>query len=180
MKKYSLIIVAVVFTMVIFAGSAFSGNYGYGKRDGSGLCRSFGSGQGSGRGLAAQWANLSEDQKAQINALHQKFIDDTAEKRSAKIAKHHEIRILMETSSPDRERLILLAGELGDLKKDLMTKRIDFALEAKKIAPELNISTGFHKFGMFGRNDLYKGFRMGRAGCPLLEQTSNTSNQTDN
>ncbi len=179
MKKQTLITIAVVFTMLVFAGSAFSGNYGCGKRDRSKFCQgdvmNKGFGYGFGKGFAYEWAKLSDDQKKQINSLHQKFIDDTATQRAAKTAKHEEIKILMETSSPDRDRLILLSGELGDLKKELMVKRIDFALEAKKIAPELNISMGFHKFGMSGKRLMKKAVKAGRPGCPALEQNSTAS-----
>lgn len=179
MKKQTLIILAVVFTTVVFAGNAFSGNYGCGKRERGGrFCQELGAGCGFGQGFAKQWATLSEDQKQKINALHQKFIDETAGQRAAKIAKHGEMRVLMGTSSPDRAKLVLLAENLSDLKKELMIKRIDFALEAKKIAPGLDVSMGFGNFARGGKMGFHRGMKMGSVGCPALEKTG--ANPTGN
>jgi zinc resistance-associated protein len=103
-------------------------------------------------------ANLTEDQQTQLKTLHQKFIDETAATRAAMRAKKDELRILMQTSAPDGQRLVALANEAGDLQKALMVKRINFALEAKKIAPEINFSAGGKGFGKKG---CMGGFRNG-------------------
>ena len=101
------------------------------------------------------WNDLSQEQKDGLTALRQKFIDETYETRSAMMVKHQEMRMLMETSSPDRAKLDTLVQEVTDLRQLLFSKGIDFQLEAKKIAPEARL------FGM-GEGD--RGGRCGKGG----------------
>ena len=103
------------------------------------------------------YTDLTDAQKDELAALRQKFIDDTYELRASMMQKHNEIRLLMETSQPDRTKLSRLNTELSDLMKQLQEDRIDFMLAAKKVAPELR----------FGRN-MGQGFRSGndRGNCP--------------
>ncbi len=135
MKK-TMIVLTALLTVGFLATNAFSrGNYGGSKR---GNC--------SGPGYAAT-ASLSQEQQTELNTLQQKFIDETYETRSAMMNKHQEIRLLMETSNPDKAKLESLSNELLDLKKAVEDKRIDFVLEAKKIAPELKMSSFGHHRG---------------------------------
>jgi len=130
MKK-SMIVITSLLTVALLATSAFSwnqGNKGYGKG-----C------SGSGQGCDANaWNDLSQEQQDELSALRQKFIDDTYETRSAMMVKHQELRMLMETSDPDRAKIDALAKAVTELRTQMQTKRIDFQLAAKKIAPELN------------------------------------------
>jgi zinc resistance-associated protein len=146
MKKQIVIVTALVFAIVGFSAAAFAWNHhGQGQGQGQGK-RGGGAGYNCG---AAPMANLTEAQQTQLKALHQKFIDETAETRAAMHGKQEEMRILMQTSNPDQKRVTDLANETGDLKKALMEKRINLALEAKKIAPEINFP-GFGR-GFEGR-----------------------------
>lgn len=175
MKKNVLILTTLVFTLITVAGvsPAFSGHHG--KRNGCGDGPGY-NGNGPMKRWEAMlpgWADLSRDQKNQIKALHQKLIDDTADSRISIISKQEQMRILAGTSSPDRERLVSLAGEISDLKKEIMTHRIDFVLEAKKTAPELKIPLRFHGMdnrGAWGKpghgNVHHPRGKMSRPGCP--------------
>ena len=140
MKKIMIVLTALL-TVGFLATNAFSrGNGGGSKRGNCG-----------GQGYAAT-ANLSQEQQTELNTLQQKFIDETYETRSAMVNKHQEIRLLMETSNPDKAELKSLSNELLDLKKAVEDKRIDFVLEAKKIAPELRMSSfGHHRGNGFGK-----------------------------
>jgi zinc resistance-associated protein len=141
MKKQIIIVTALVFALVGLSTAAFAWNHngqGHGKRG----CLSGSKGD--------PMANLTEDQQAKLQELHQKFIDETAETRAAMHGKKEEMRILMQTSNPDRQRLLGLANETGDLKKTLMEKRINLTLEAKKIAPEVNFPAFGRGFGKRG------------------------------
>jgi zinc resistance-associated protein len=84
------------------------------------------------------WKDLSQEQRDELTALRQKFIDETYEVRSALMIKHQEMRMLMETSDPDRAKIDGLAHAVNALRSQMQTNRIDFMLAAKKIAPELN------------------------------------------
>ena len=51
----------------------------------------------------------------------------------------------METSNPDKAKLTQLTKQISKLRDQMIDKRIDFQLAAKKIAPELNMQRGFGK-----------------------------------
>lgn len=134
MKK-STSLITVILIISLMAGSAFAWGHGKGRNE-SGNCM----------GYAGQNAdiNLTQEQKDQLSALRQAFIDDTYETRAAKFSTRHEMKMLMETSNPDRAKLIQLSDELLTLEKELRDKKIDFGLKVKEIAPEL---TGFNGRG---------------------------------
>ncbi|MCG8616712.1 MAG: periplasmic heavy metal sensor [Desulfobacterales bacterium] len=144
MKKV-LIGITALLTVGFLATNAFSWGHGSGKRGGCG-----------GQSYEA-FANLTPEQKTQLKALKQKFIDDTYETRAALMNKHQEIRMLLETSSPSRAKLETLSDEALDLMKDMKGKLIDAVLEAKKIAPELDMSLFAGHRGGFGKHGFGKG-----------------------
>lgn len=153
MKKSILIISAILVTALV-AANVFAWGQGKGRGMGSGYsqdCPRYG-GQGA-------FNDLSRDQKDELAALRQKFIDETYEVRSAKFQKQQEMRLLMETSDPDRAKLDTLSQEITDLQKQVRDKRIDFRLAAKKISPELGMGMGFGQ----GRGHGSK--RGGQGGC---------------
>lgn len=154
MKKAVIGIVAVL-TVGILATNAFSWGHGGGRRGGCG---------GMGYNAAA---DLTPEQKDQLRTLRQKFIDETYETRAALMNKHQEIQMLMETSTPSREKLEALSNDILDLKKAMQGKLIDYALEAKKIAPELNINAFGRHHGGFGKRGFGKG---GYGDCPWKNQ----------
>ncbi len=143
MKK-SIIILSSILIIALVSGSAFA--WGHGKWQGRGQGMGYSDNQDCPRnGEQGAFNKLSQDQKAALSKLRQEFIDETYEIRSAKFAKRHEMRMLMETSEPDRAKLDKLSQEIMDLQKQVMSKRIDFILAAKKIAPELGQGKGFGK-----------------------------------
>ncbi|MBF0573102.1 MAG: periplasmic heavy metal sensor, partial [Desulfamplus sp.] len=99
-KHLFITMTTVLFAMVAIFGNSFAGDVA-GKK-GAGM-------ENMTAGTEVQnhqnVGKLTDEQKSQLKALHQKFIDETATQRAAIIAKHQEIRILMETSSPDKEKL---------------------------------------------------------------------------
>ena len=162
MKKQTLVITAIIFTLMTISAPTFAGNYSAQKNKGKQNCPRYMNGPGQ------NWSSLTQEEQTQIKALHQTLVDETASQRISMVSKHEEIRILMETSTPDRDKLITLTGELADLQKAIMVKGIDFALEAKKIAPELRLSMLFRGLGM-GMSQGKGGFHGQRKGyqrCP--------------
>ncbi|MFO7988263.1 MAG: Spy/CpxP family protein refolding chaperone [Thermodesulfobacteriota bacterium] len=105
--------------------------------------------------------DLTDAQKDELTTLRQKFIDDTYELRASMMQKHNEIRLLMETSQPDREQLRRLNTEMSDLMKQVQENRIDFMLAAKKTAPEL-------RFGHGKGGGYHKGY--GKGNSPQMDQ----------
>ena len=151
MKKSITIISSVLF-LALFTGSVFAFGPGMGMGGGPSSCRGFG-------GQEA-WNDLSKEQRDELTALRQKFIDETYELRTAEVQKRQEMRLLMETSTPDRAKLSKLSGEILDIEKKLNEKQIDFMLSAKKISPEIGMSAGF------GRGQGNPGKRGGNWDCP--------------
>lgn len=173
MKK-SIITIVAFLAVALVATSAFSWSPGRG-------CQKFGQGdcpvQGGGYGANA-WNDLSQEQKDGLSALRQKFIDETYETRAAMMTKHQEMRMLMETSSPDRTKLDALVQEMTDLRQLMFGKGIDFQLEAKKIAPEAKLfGMGEWDKGGKGGGRCGKGDRGGKGGgncggCPNQSKVS--------
>ncbi len=152
MKK-SFITLTALLIVGFMTTSAFAWGHGYG-RGGScdGQCR-------------AIYNSLTGDQKTQLRELHQQWVDETYKTRSDMMAKHQELRMLMETSKPAKSKIQDLSGDILELKKSLADKRIDFVLKAKKIAPELNPMDFGPKCGMGGCSGFSK--RIGQGGpCP--------------
>lgn len=163
MKKTRIIISSLIMVALV-SGSAFA--WGQGRCQGRTQEAGYGTNQDCPRNIGGQgnFADLSKDQKDALTKLRQEFIDVTYELRSAKFVKHQEIKMLMETTEPDREKLDKLSQEIIDLQKQVMAKRIDFMLAAKKIAPELGQGRGFGKG--FGKG-CGQGFNSdGPRGCP--------------
>ncbi|MFH1152526.1 MAG: periplasmic heavy metal sensor [Pseudomonadota bacterium] len=157
MKKratQTIIVIGVIALLASVSGTAMA--WGPGSGCGKGFNRDFCRNAGPGDG--DRWAELDKDQQAQLKDLHQKFIDETADARASIIAKFNAARILMGTSEPDRTKLVTLSNEISELSKTVMEKRIDFALAAKKIAPDFRFpleSRGegrFHGMGMGDRD----------------------------
>ena len=175
MKKQALIFTAIVVTLMTLTSFAFAGNCNGKRNRGNRDCPRYMN------GLGQQWAALTQEQKTQIMDLRQKFVDETAPQRVIMASKHEAIRILMETTSPDRDQLLSLAAELSDAQKIMMSKGIEFALKVKAIAPELKVPMMFNGIGkgmgMFEGRGKFHGPKKGRpycapkANCPRLQET---------
>ncbi|OGR11355.1 MAG: hypothetical protein A2277_12140 [Desulfobacterales bacterium RIFOXYA12_FULL_46_15] len=152
MKKSMIIISSIVF-LSLFTGSVFAFGPGMGMRGGG--CQGFG-GQDA-------WNDLSKEQRDEFTSLRQKFIDETYALRTAEFQKRQEMRMLMETSNPDRAKLSKLSEETMDIEKQLNEKQIDFMLNAKKISPEIALGAGF------GHGRGKSGNRGGNQDCPRFQ-----------
>lgn len=86
--------------------------------------------------------DLTPDQKAKLDELEDKFSSETRELRSQLWSKQEELEDVMEASTPDVERAKALQKEITDLRAKLSDKRLDYELEARKIAPEAGTKYG--------------------------------------
>jgi zinc resistance-associated protein len=89
--------------------------------------------------VPARWEakdDLTSEQKDQLAALNQKFIDDTAETRIALNTAYKNLAVLMRTSDPNRKNIQSVLKEISALSATLMEKQVDYQLEARKIAPD--------------------------------------------
>ena len=138
MKKtltaFTVLVIAFCFSINAFAASQNQGQ-GQGKK-----YRQFQAGP--------QGPKLTEEQQTKLKNLRQEFIDDTYEMRAGVMTLNQQIRMYMETSNPDTAKLKSMVIEKADLEKDLAVRRMEFALDAGKIAPELkNCPMGFMGMG---------------------------------
>ncbi len=160
MKKLTLII-STSLVLALIAGSVFA--WGNGKcqkktnNDGGQSCQGY-----SSNAPCSQYNDLTQEQKDELTALRQAFIDDTYELRSAQMEKRQQVKLLMQTSNPGKDELVGLYDEIGALGKQIRDKRIDFQLAAKAIAPDLKMGPNFKN----GKRGMGNGGGCNRHGGP--------------
>lgn len=154
MKK-SIIIISSFLMVALVAGSVFA--WGHGRGQGMGM--GFSSQACPNYGGQANFNDLSREKRDELNGLRQNFIDETYELRSAMLQKHQEVRMLMETSDPDRAQLNKISGDITELQAQMRSKQIDFQLDAKKIAPELGIMMFGQGHGKWSKRGGQRGFQ---------------------
>ncbi len=117
--------------------------HGPGRGGGQHMMGYGGGGPGSGGDYGRGYSNLTEEQRAQLDNLHQKFYDETAQLRIDIMAKSGEFNILLNTSNPDVEKAKAIQKEIIDLRGKMAQKRLDFQLEARKINPDARLGRGY-------------------------------------
>ena len=121
----------------------------------------WGGGGGYDGGPGACWldsgtyADLSETQRAELDKLGQKYNNDTAKLKEQIWAKATELDNLLITSEPDPNKARALQREISDLKAKMAENRVNFQLEARKIAPNATFGRGYgrgphHGYGHHG------------------------------
>lgn len=116
---------------------------------------------GHGRGHYGDRAgSITEEQRAELDKLHQKFFDETAQVRTDLLAKKGALRTLLQTSNPDEAKALALQKEISDLKGKMAEARIKYLFEARKINPDACIGWEGHGRGGYGRH--MKDFGHGR------------------
>jgi zinc resistance-associated protein len=157
----TILVIGIIALFTAAAGTAMAwGPGGCGKGGPRGFCR------GAGEGGWGQAADLNQDQQNQLRELQRKFVDETAGARASMIAKYDAARALLSASEPDRAALVALADEVQALKRSIMEKRIDFALAAKKISPDLSLPLDARGEGRFHGMGMGAYGAEGAAGCP--------------
>jgi zinc resistance-associated protein len=108
---------------------------------------SWGRGGYYGRG----YGNITEEQRSQLAQLDRKFYDETANLRDEIWTKSDELNALLNSPNPDLEKAKSLQKEIGDLRTALGAKRLNYALEARKINPDLRFGRAYG-MGYYGRH----------------------------
>jgi zinc resistance-associated protein len=141
-----MLVVALLIGALAVPVVAWSNGWGRGRH-------MMGYGQG-GPGYCGQdrrgYENLTEGQRSQLDKLHQKFYDDTAQLRDEIRAKSAELDTLLNSSNPDAERAKALQKEISDLRARIAQNRINLELEERKVAPELRSDRDYHGDHMGG------------------------------
>ncbi|MBW2094051.1 MAG: periplasmic heavy metal sensor [Deltaproteobacteria bacterium] len=132
----ALLLVAAVAYPVLAWGPGWGGMHrGMGWGHGPGYCWNGGSGSGYGA--------LNQEQATKLDQLRQNFYNDTTTLRNELWNKSRELNIALNAVNPDRTRITALQDEINDLRTQLSKKRLDFELEARKIAPNTGVAKGY-------------------------------------
>lgn len=161
MKK-AITIISLVFFVALIGQSVFAfKKRGYGRGYGRyGECPGYGNyGNNFQDRNSSQRSNLTKEQDNKLLALEKKFFEDTDEMRSERSNKQDEMYEIMDEDKPDKAKLGKLSSDIAKLDKQIIDKRIEFQLKARKIAPDLQNrqGNGYHRYNR------YKGYhRYGR------------------
>jgi len=144
-----LMTLGILFMVGILAAPVFAHRWGGSQNYG---------GPGSGP-CWVEGGDLTESQQVELDKLHEKFVNDTAKLREDIWNKSAELDTLLESSDPDATKVKALQKEISDLKAKMADKRVDFELEARKIAPNARFGRGEGR----GYSQGYgRGYGMGR------------------
>ncbi len=136
----ALFLVAAIAYPVLAWGPGWGGMHrGMGRGHGPGYCWNNGGSYGNG--------NLSQEQATKLDQLRQKFYNDTTPLRNELWNKSRELNTELNVPNPDRARMTSLQNEINDLRAKMSQKRLDFELEAKKIAPNTGVAKGYGRGG---------------------------------
>ena len=161
--KRIVTIAGIVLLVAAIAVPAFAYGRGWGKgrykmgygHGGPGYCWQQGPGH----------ENLTEEQRGQLDKLRQKSRDENAQLRDKIRARSEELNALLNSSDPDAEKATALQKEVSDLRAQMAQNRLNFQLEARKIAPEVRFGTGYgrnYSTHMRGYGEHMKGYGPGR------------------
>ena len=116
--------------------------------------------RGERHGMMGRWAtqlNLTDDQKAQMKAIWEKYRTDTQPIRDEMKAKHQELVTVLKSDTPDREKAHQLTDEISALRGQMASAGIDKLLDARDVLTPAQRATiaqkmAEHKggFGMMG------------------------------
>jgi zinc resistance-associated protein len=117
------------------------------------------------------YGNLTESQLAELEKLKKKYFNGTAKLREETRAKSTELDNLLNESDPDPNKARALQREISDLKAKMAENRLNFQLEARKVAPNTDFGRGFARghgsgcqHGPCGQHGQY-GYHGSRSGC---------------
>ena len=106
--------------------------------------------------------DLTDNQKAELDKLHQQFVDDTAKMREEIWNKSAELDTALNAADPDAKKAKGLQREISDLKAKMSDKRVEFELQARKIAPNARSGRGYARgYGHRGYGSRGHGYGMG-------------------
>jgi zinc resistance-associated protein len=87
--------------------------------------------------------DLTDSQRAELDKLYQQFVDDTAKMREEIWNKSGELDSLLDSANPDPQKAKALQREVSDLNAKMSDKRVEFELQARKIAPNARSGRGY-------------------------------------
>lgn len=137
MKKTLLTITGIGLLSALLAYPAFSHNPGrFGGFMGHHMDYSQQMGAGQHYGPWHGNADLSEKQQQELDKLRDDFAADSKELRLNLRQKSAELQVVLASPTPDPAKARKIQKELNSLRNSMTEKRLEFNLQARKIAPE--------------------------------------------
>lgn len=94
-------------------------------------------------GTGADYTNLTDEQKAELDELNTTFSTETKETKEQIRQKSTELNTLLAEAEPDKTTATELQAELNSLRSTLAEKRLELNLKIKEIAPDVISSNAF-------------------------------------
>ncbi len=157
--------ILIAFAVVALGANAFAGR-GMGQQDDE---RGYGGyGHHQRRGGCAYGpmnADLTPEQREQIEVQRQAFFDATMQDRQNLYAKELELRAEVAKSEPDLKKASGLQKEVSELRGSLDQKHLDHLMAMRKINPDAGRGFMLQGRGM-GRHAMGQGMGYGPGNCP--------------
>jgi zinc resistance-associated protein len=134
----TILILTAALAAPVFAHGRYWGSHGYQRGDwksGPGYCRQDDHG----------YASLTAEQREQLDKLHREFRDQNTQLRNELRSKAAELNSVLNSTNPDAEKAKALQQEISNLRAKIDQNRLDFQLEAHKIAPDARFGRGYGK-----------------------------------
>jgi Spy/CpxP family protein refolding chaperone len=138
----------VIAAVVLIAGATFAfahggwggDDYGYGRHMRGNMmgpgCQGRMMGPGQGRGHHHGYANLSDEERAKVDAAREKFFDETRSLRRDIDDQTYALRKEMNSDNPDSGKVAQLQKQLSSLQAEFDQKAVQHRLEMRKLLPE--------------------------------------------
>ena len=92
------------------------------------------------------YSTLTPEQRTQLDQLHRRFYEETADLRKDLWNKSAELNTLLSATDPDLEKVKTLNKEINDLRAKLDEKSLNYQLEARKVTPDTQFGDGYGRF----------------------------------
>jgi len=104
------------------------------------------------RRYSGDYGSLSDEQRGKLEDLGKKFYSETQDLRDNLWNKSQELNSLLNEANPDTDKVKAIQKEVSSLKAALADKRVEYALEARKVAPDSDRGYGRGHGKGYGRN----------------------------
>jgi zinc resistance-associated protein len=153
MKKIRMrhIVTTLVIVGLVSFGSTAMAYRGWG--GGPSDCQGYGPGMGHGGGAyCGAYADLTEEQRAQLDQARKAFFDETKGLHEQLRDKAEALHEVLNADSVDAEAAASLQKEISDLRAQLDQKRLAHRIEMRKLFPDLEGGPRYKNGRGFGRH----------------------------
>ena len=159
-------LVSLVAVSVIAVGATAFAGKGMGNQGEERGCKGWGNQHHrSGCAYGQMNANLTPEQREQMETERQAFFDATRSERQDLYAKRLELRAEMAKSQPDLKKASALQKEVSDMQGSLDQKHLGHIMAMRKINPDAGRGFMMEGRGM-GHHGMGQGMGYGPGNCP--------------